>query len=677
MATKKPPDKYKTIKCKLIDILNKSNTYKNQDILKTIDNAVIRTNKIIIKSYMLLRLYILKKYESNIDIPIINKDVIKMSFNAIVDKKQGKRALGSNLILLNELKELYLNNISDKLEDSIGLSSVLGYYSTTIITSIENNIKINFISYINRFVNSYIKTKYIDELETKETRKKLYSDIKILKQDIIENTKKCNTRYHEWLELYRNKIVPKTISNTINIYKLLNDDPQSFFKYMIYINIEIEKLGNKQFQFFPLQNNIILRNIQIDTKGLIELFENKVHEKLADISIIKDALWNDIFNIINKKVKKYSFDYTIITDGFSTSLRFINNNNIASENAKKLKMKEGRKNTFNILKRLSKEEQVIARENNKEKRNKKVIKQITINPNIDTKKIISKHKKTEFNYIDDVNIKELGYKHIFIDPGKRSLLTMVDDNNNFLKYTNAENMSNTKRLIYQKRIEKYKESKGVSKIEKELTCFNSKSCNLNNFLNYIKKKLEINDKLIDDYNDKKYRKYKWYSFINRKRADDNMLNKIENKYSKDHVIIIGDWSIGKQMANFISTPNLRLKRKLTERFKVVNIDEFRTSCLHNKTEELCEHLNLSFYNKRHKKIKSQSMHSILTYQMENNRLGCIDRDINGCLNIKKLFNSFITTGSIPLRYRRSYTLPTIPTIINNLNINNRQIVSSP
>jgi hypothetical protein len=235
MATKKPPDKYKTIKCKLIDILNKSNTYKNQDILKTIDNAVIRTNKIIIKSYMLLRLYILKKYESNIDIPIINKDVIKMSFNAIVDKKQGKRALGSNLILLNELKELYLNNISDKLEDSIGLSSVLGYYSTTIITSIENNIKINFISYINRFVNSYIKTKYIDELETKETRKKLYSDIKILKQDIIENTKKCNTRYHEWLELYRNKIVPNTISNTINIYKLLNDKPQSFFKYMIYI----------------------------------------------------------------------------------------------------------------------------------------------------------------------------------------------------------------------------------------------------------------------------------------------------------------------------------------------------------------------------------------------------------------------------------------------------------
>ena len=43
-----------------------------------------------------------------------------------------------------------------------------------------------------------------------------------------------------------------------------------------------------------------------------------------------------------------------------------------------------------------------------------------------------------------------------------------------------------------------------------------------------------------------------------------MVNKIANKYSKDHIIIIGDWSIGKQMRNFISTPNLTLKRKLQE-----------------------------------------------------------------------------------------------------------------
>jgi hypothetical protein len=51
-------------------------------------------------------------------------------------------------------------------------------------------------------------------------------------------------------------------------------------------------------------------------------------------------------------------------------------------------------------------------------------------------------------------------------------------------------------------------------------------------------------------------------FINKKRTQDNLLNIIEKTYSKNHKIIIGDWSIGKQMRNFISTPNLTLKRKL-------------------------------------------------------------------------------------------------------------------
>ena len=42
--------------------------------------------------------------------------------------------------------------------------------------------------------------------------------------------------------------------------------------------------------------------------------------------------------------------------------------------------------------------------------------------------------------------------------------------------------------------------------------------------------------------------------------------------------------------------------------------------------------------------------------MENQRLGCLDRDINGCQNIKKLFNSFIDTGDIPEVFKRSYKL---------------------
>jgi len=229
---------------------------------------------------------------------------------------------------------------------------------------------------------------------------------------------------------------------------------------------------------------------------------------------------------------------------------------------------------------------------------------------------------------------------------------MVDDNNKYLKYTNSEYLSKTKRLKYYKRIEKYKDNVGIKEIESQLSSFNSKSCNSNIFLDFIKKKLEVNSHVLDKYNDKKFRKYKWYSFINKKRAEDKLLNKIENTYSKKHIIIMGDWSIGKQMANFISTPNIRIKRKLRERFKVINIDEFRTSCLYYKTHEKVNNLWLiGKDNRYHKK------HSILTFKMENNRLGCLDRDKNGCQNIKMLFNSYMTGSTIPEVFKRSYKIP--------------------
>jgi hypothetical protein len=124
---------------------------------------------------------------------------------------------------------------------------------------------------------------------------------------------------------------------------------------------------------------------------------------------------------------------------------------------------------------------------------------------------------------------------------------------------------------------------------------------------------------------------------------------IEKKYSKDHTIIIGDWSIGKQMRHFISTPNLSLKRKLKERFKVYNIDEFRTSCISYKTKDLCKNLYLP-----DKKGEDRKIHSILTYQMENNRKGCINRDKNGCRNIQYVFNYYKKTGKRPMKYSREY-----------------------
>ena len=92
-----------------------------------------------------------------------------------VKKGQGKKPSGKNLELLNELTSLFTTVIKGELEDATKLSAVLNYYTTTILTSIENNIKMNFIQYVRRFVNSSFKKDHNDILENcqKGTKTKL------------------------------------------------------------------------------------------------------------------------------------------------------------------------------------------------------------------------------------------------------------------------------------------------------------------------------------------------------------------------------------------------------------------------------------------------------------------------------------------------------------------------
>jgi hypothetical protein len=57
-----------------------------------------------------------------------------------------------------------------------------------------------------------------------------------------------------------------------------------------------------------------------------------------------------------------------------------------------------------------------------------------------------------------------------------------------------------------------------------------------------------------------------------------------------------------------------------------------------------------------RKQKERKIHSILIYQMENNRKGCINRDKNGCKNIQKVFKSYMETWERPEKYRREYKI---------------------
>ena len=632
-----PPDKYQCLKVPIQKILKSDTDTKN---LAIINDAVLRTNYITTKSYFLLRLWVLEKYHNNQKVPLITEDTIKMSMKSLVKASAGPKAKGNNLLLLQEFQKLH----TFSLEDGKNLSAILDYYTTTMITAIENNIKMNFMDYVKRFVNSYFKSIHKDDLQNKDFRKQLYKELQVVKNDIINETLLCDSKYHSWLNKNRYKIVPQDYDTSY--YYDVKVNPQRYLKYMIFMNLELEEKEAKMFQFFPLQTQIIPRHIQIDTKSIIELLvDTDKKQYLDNVELNKEIIWDKFFTI-NQYLRKYEFDYTIITDGYSASLRFLHKNFTNEERIKKDKMKNGKKALKGLTteeKEVKKQEKITLQNKIKEENKQKRALQSK------QKKATKKEVQHEFPYIDEVSKELLDGKHIYCDPGKRSLLTMMDDDGNFLSYTNKQRIRETKRLKYQSLLKNYKDKLNITTKENTLSAFNSKTCNLEKFKEYIIEKIKVNQELYISYQNEKFRQYKWYAYINKKRTEDNMLNKIESKYGKDIKIIIGDWSIGKQMRNFISTPNLAIKRKLKTRFQVFNIDEFRTSCLNYITEEPCKNLYLP-----DNKNKERKIHSILTYQMENNRKGCINRDKNGCKNIQKVFNSYMLTGERPEKYKREY-----------------------
>ena len=264
-----------------------------------------------------------------------------------------------------------------------------------------------------------------------------------------------------------------------------------------------------------------------------------------------------------------------------------------------------------------------------------------------------KNKKyVEFPYLEELEddeIEELKkVNKVYIDPGRRSLLYMMDDNGKILNYSNRKHVESTKRLKYQRLLENYKKKECIDMIERIMNKYNSKSCDYKKFKEYIENKNFINDVLMSSYSNEIFRKYKWYSFMNKKRTEDKLVNEIKKTYGQS-TIVMGDWSIGKSLRGMMSTPNLGLKRKLGKHFTIYSIDEFRTSKLHCITEKETDNLVLP-----DKKGKLREIHSILTCQMENNRLVCINRDKNSVRNMKKITKEFLEKGTRPEKYRRNY-----------------------
>ena len=516
---------YKTFKIPLKTILLNCDT-----IQPVINNLVFEMNDLVIHTYQFIRLYVLNCYTNNLLLPIIDETFILYCIKTLgVRDNRGKK--GKDAELLEALNAFYKTEYQPLLNhEKINLKNttfLLPYLATQIHTSLHNNFQEHFIQHFLRFINKTTN-------EITEDKATLFQ----FKKQLLELNEETDEIFTDWKLTHLSNILPNEIKKSIHYD--IKVRPFEYLKGMLYMNSLLEKQESKLFQPLPLRNNIIPKHIIIDTASLINLFcpekdkeGNKIKkgELLSNVKDNQNEVWTnflDMKNIIFKN-KHYQFHNQIQTDGISCCLLFIR----------------------------------------KDLKDKKWGSRVPI------------LQEQDFYNIEDLSKEQLdtlkNRNIVGCDPGKRSLVYMMDKNGNKLQYTAPQRKRESKTKTNQRILLLERKRNGIIEIETHLSFQNSKSVDYEKFKMYLIEKDKLNKETTEFYKKELWRKMKFRQYSYGKKSIDTFLNRIKETFGENILIGYGNWSRSSQMKHFMPTMNKGLRKLIHKKYDTITINECNTS----------------------------------------------------------------------------------------------------
>ena len=402
---------YTTIKTTLKSVL-----HNHKEIQPVITNLVFEMNDLMIHSYQFIRLYVLKCYNNNQSLPEINEKFILYCIKTLgIRSNQGAKSKDTELLealqaFYNNEYQPLLNHEKTKLQNTTFL---LPYLATQLHTSLSNNTQERFVQHFLRFIN--------------KTTTNITEDKAILfkfKKQLLECNEETDAMFDDWKKTHLPNILPTKINKSVHYDVKVK--PFDYLKGMLYMNAVLEKEELKLFQPLPLRNNIIPKHIILDTACIISLFcpENKKKgELLKSVKENQYDVWNNLLNLQHKtfKSKHYQYHHQLQTDGISCSLLFIR---------KDLKDKKWGSRVPTL-------------------------------------------QAQDFHNIEDLSLeqlKEVATRNIVgCDPGKRSLVYMMDDKGNKLQYTAPQRKRESKAKTNQRILLEEKKRNKITEKETHLS----------------------------------------------------------------------------------------------------------------------------------------------------------------------------------------------------------------
>ena len=581
---------YKTFKIPLKTILC------NKDVVQpVINDLVFQMNDLVIHTYQFIRLYILNCYNNKQPLPKIDEPFILYCIKILgIRDNRGKKCKDAEF--LETLNNFYnteyqplLNHEKTQLKNTTFL---LPYLATQIHTSLYNNFQEHFIQHFLRFIN--------------KTTNEITEDKAILfhfKKQLLECNDETDKIFDYWKTTHLSNILPTEIKKSIHYD--IKVRPFEYLKGMLYMNEILEKQENKLFQPLPLRNNIIPKHMVLDTASIINLFcpekdldGNKV-KKGELLSKLKDNqfdIWNNFLNFRNRvfKNKHYQFHHQIQTDGISCSLLFIR---------KDLKDKKWGSRVPTLI-------------------------------------------EQDFHNIEDLSREQLDTLKerniVGLDPGKRSLVYMMDSNGNKLQYTAPQRKRENKAKTNQRILLEERKRNGIIEKETDLSLQNSKSVDYNKFKRYLVEKDKLNKETTEFYKKDTWRKMKFRQYSYGKKSIDKFLNMIKETFGSNILIGYGNWSRSTQIKHFMPTMNKGLRKLIHKKYDTITINECNTS------KKCCDcNKDLEYYKDKEGKKVFRLLKCSECVSCENKKIVFRTRDANSAINIMNLAKCWIEKQDRP------------------------------
>jgi len=586
---------YKTFKIPLKTILQNRDTTQ-----PVINHLVFEMNDLVIHTYQFIRLYVLHQYTKKLPLPELNKTFILYCIKSLgLRDNRGKK--GKDTELLETLEHFYkteyqplLNHEKTNLKNTTFL---LPYLATQIHTSLNNNLQEHFIQHFLRFINKTTSEITEDKSTLFQFKKQLF--------DLSET----DAMFSNWKKTHLPNILPTEIKKSIHYDVKVR--PFEYLKGMLYMNSVLEKMESKLFQPLPLRSNIIPKHIIIDTASLIDLFspekdkegnKTKKGELLSSVKENQIEVWGNFLDIKNKifKNKHYQFHNQIQTDGISCCLLFIRKDLKDKKWGSRVPVLQ--EQDFHTIEDLSKEQ-------------------------LDTLK--------ERNIVG-------------CDPGKRSLVYMMDKNGNKLQYTAPQRKRESKAKTNQRILLEERKRNGIIKKETHLSFQNSKSVDYEKFKLYLVEKDKLNKETSEFYKREVWRKMKFRQYSYGKKSIDTFLNKIKETFGENILIGYGNWSRSTQMKHFMPTMNKGLRKLIHKKYDTITINECNTS------KKCCDcNKDLEYYKDKEGKKVFRLLKCSDCVSCENKKIVFRTRDANSSINIMKLTQSWIEKQKRPLCFQIS------------------------